>query len=174
MIQDARACWCTGMTQRDGMGREMGRGFRMGNTCTPMADSCQASKHLLNRVLLFVIPWTVVNQASLSLEFSRQEYWSGLVFPSPGDLDDPGTEPRSPALQADTLPSEPPGKDSCQCMAKPIQYYKVISLQLNKFMLKKRKQLSFNKKINLKKILKANCGKKGSHLIDWYIIFSFL
>ena len=39
MIQDARG-WCTGMTQRDGMGREVGRGFRMGNTCTPMADSC--------------------------------------------------------------------------------------------------------------------------------------
>ena len=42
--------------------------------------------------------------------FSRQEYWSGLPFPSPGDLPDPGIEPRSPALQADTLPSEPPGK----------------------------------------------------------------
>ena len=65
------------MTQRDDMGKEVGGGFRIGNKCTPMADSCQASKHLLNRVLLFVIPWTVVNQASLSLEFSRQEYWSG-------------------------------------------------------------------------------------------------
>ena len=42
--------------------------------------------------------------------FSRQEYWSGLLFPSPGDLPDPGTEPRSPALQADSLPSEPLGK----------------------------------------------------------------
>ena len=42
--------------------------------------------------------------------FSRQEYWSGLPFPSPGDLPDPGIKPRSPALQADTLPSEPPGK----------------------------------------------------------------
>ena len=49
-------------------------------------------------------------QAPLSMEFSRQEYWSGLPFPSPGDLPDPGTEPQSPALQADTLPSEPPGK----------------------------------------------------------------
>ena len=46
----------------------------------------------------------------LSMEFSRQEYWSGLPFPSPGNLPDPGTEPGSPALQADTLPSEPPGK----------------------------------------------------------------
>ena len=43
------------------------------------------------------------------MEFSRQEYWSGLSFPSPGDLPDPGMEPQSPALQADALPSEPPG-----------------------------------------------------------------
>ena len=52
--------------------------------------------------------WTVAYQAPQSMEFSRQEYWSGLPFPSPGDLPDPGMEPRSPALQADTLPSEPP------------------------------------------------------------------
>ena len=58
----------------------------------------------LNRVRLFAIPWTVVYQASLSMGFSRQEYWSGLSFPSPGDLPDPGIEPRSPALQADALP----------------------------------------------------------------------
>ena len=56
----------------------------------------------------FAIPWTVFYQASLSMGFSRQEYWSGLPFPSPGDLPHPGIEPRSPALQADTLPSEPP------------------------------------------------------------------
>ena len=49
-------------------------------------------------------------QASLSMEFSRQEYWSGLPFSSPGNLSDPGTELRSSALQADSLPSEPPGK----------------------------------------------------------------
>ena len=63
----------------------------------------------LSWVQLFAIPWTVVYQASLSMGFSRQEYWSGLPFPSPGDLPDPGIEPRSPALQADALPSEPPG-----------------------------------------------------------------
>ena len=57
-----------------------------------------------------VIPWTVVYQASLSMGFSRQEYWSGLLFPSPGNLPDPGIKPRSSALQADALPSEPPGK----------------------------------------------------------------
>ena len=52
------------------------------------------------------IPWTVAGQAPLSLGFSRQEYWSGLPFPSPGDLPDPGIKPRSPAWQADSFPSE--------------------------------------------------------------------
>ena len=63
----------------------------------------------LSSVQLFVTPWTVAHQASPSMEVSRHEYWSGLPFPSPEDLPDPGIEPRSPALQADTLPSEPPG-----------------------------------------------------------------
>ena len=57
-----------------------------------------------------VTTWIVVHQAPLSMGFSRQEYWSGLPFPPPGDLLTPGTEPRSPALQADSLPSESPGK----------------------------------------------------------------
>ena len=64
----------------------------------------------LSRVRLFATPWTVAYQASPSMGFSRQEYWSGLPFPSPGDLPDPGIEPGSPALQADALTSEPPGK----------------------------------------------------------------
>ena len=65
----------------------------------------------LSRVRLFATIWTVAYQAPPSMEFSMQEYWSGLPFPSPGDLPDPGIEPRSPALQAeDTLSSEPPGK----------------------------------------------------------------
>ena len=55
-------------------------------------------------------PWTVVHQAPLSVEFSRQEYWNGLPFPTPGDLPDPEIEPGSPALQAGSLLSEPPGK----------------------------------------------------------------
>ena len=63
-----------------------------------------------SRVRVFVTPWTVVYQAPQSMEFSRQEYWSGLPFPSPGDLPNPGIEPRCPTLQADALPSEPPGK----------------------------------------------------------------
>ena len=64
----------------------------------------------LSRVQLFATLWTVVYQAPLSMGFSRQEYWSGLPFPSPADLPDPGIEPRSPELQADALTSEPPGK----------------------------------------------------------------
>ena len=55
-------------------------------------------------------PWTAACQAPLFKGFSRQEYWSGLPCPSPGDLPDPGIEPRYPALQADSLTSEPPGK----------------------------------------------------------------
>ena len=54
-------------------------------------------------------PWTVAHQAPPPMGFSRQEYWSGLPFPSPGDLPDPGIEPRFPTLQADTLTSAPPG-----------------------------------------------------------------
>ena len=64
----------------------------------------------LSRVLLFATLWTVARQAPLSMGFSRQEYWSGLPFPSPGDLPNPGIEPGFPALQADALSSEPPGK----------------------------------------------------------------
>ena len=62
----------------------------------------------LSRVRLFTTPWTVAYQASPSMEFSKQEYWSGLLFPSPGDLPNTGIEPRSPALRAGALPSEPP------------------------------------------------------------------
>ena len=68
---------------------------------------------VLSCIQLFVTPWTVTCQATLSMEFSRQVYSSGLPFPAPGDLPDPGIEPgspMSPALQADSLPAEPLGK----------------------------------------------------------------
>ena len=80
---------------------------------------------LLSLVQLFATPWTVAYQASPSMGLSRQEYWSGLPFLSPGDLPDPGIEPGSPALEADALTSEPPGKlrrmvllsnSSCVCV----------------------------------------------------------
>ena len=65
---------------------------------------------LLSCVRFFVTLWTVAHQAPLSMGFSRQEYWSGLPIPSPGNLPNPGLEPSSPTLQADTLTSEPSGK----------------------------------------------------------------
>ena len=63
-----------------------------------------------SHVCLFDASWTVTCQVPLSMEFSRHEYWSGLPRPPPGDLPDPGIKPGSPALQADSLLSEPPGK----------------------------------------------------------------
>ena len=62
---------------------------------------------------LLVTPWTAAYQAPPSMGFSKQEYWSGVPLPSPGDLPNPGIEPRSPALQEDSLLSEPPGKPLC-------------------------------------------------------------
>ena len=64
----------------------------------------------ISHVQLFCDPWTVAHQVPPSMGFSRQEYWSGLPFPPPGDLPDPGIESRSPTLQADASTSEPPGK----------------------------------------------------------------
>ena len=70
-------------------------------------------------------PWTIVYQAPLSIEFSRQGYWSGLPSPSPGDLPDPGIERRSPALQADSLPPGPSGKPWCVSLTHGILKWKV-------------------------------------------------
>ena len=86
-----------------------------GQSCGNRSDTAfQGGKKVkvksLSRVQLFQIPWTVAHQAPLSMGFSRQAYWSGLPFPSPGDLSNPGIEPQSPTLQADALTSEPPGK----------------------------------------------------------------
>ena len=69
-----------------------------------------SSTQLLPCVQLFATPWTVARQAPLSMEFPRQEYWSGLPFPSPGDLPDPGIEPASPALAGRFYTTKPPGK----------------------------------------------------------------
>ena len=63
-----------------------------------------------SHIQFFVTLWTVACQSPLSVGFPRQEYWTGLPRCLPGDLPDPGIEPRSPALQADSLLSEPPGK----------------------------------------------------------------
>ena len=79
----------------------------------PHSEGCSAvkeSERVTELCLTLATPWTVAHQAPLSMGFSRQEYWSGLPFPSPGDLLDPGIEPRSPTSQVDSLLSEPPGK----------------------------------------------------------------
>ena len=75
-----------------------------------MENNTKVEVKLLSCVRLFANPWTVAYQASPSMGFCGQEYQSGLPFPSPGDLPDLGIKPRSPALQADVLPSDPPGK----------------------------------------------------------------
>ena len=87
-------------------------GTRILSKETFISDSLQIVKmkvKSLSRVWLFATPWTVAYQAPQSMGFFRQEYWSGLPFPSPGDLPNPGIEPWSPALQTDALPSEPLG-----------------------------------------------------------------
>ena len=92
----------------------------------------------LSHVRLFATLWTVADQAPPSVGFSCQEYWSGLPFPSPGDLPNPGIEPRSPALQADALPSEPPEKLKNSCIFHRSEnsdkhkknYKKVLKIQL--------------------------------------------
>ena len=64
----------------------------------------------LSHIRLFATPWTVAHQAPLSVGFPRQEYWSRLPFPPPGELPDPGVKLSSPELQANSLPTEPPGR----------------------------------------------------------------
>ena len=111
--------WCSTDTAR-----EQGRHVRRSSGCKGVPASLLQGQiwHSSNRmpvisdnslvcllshfscVRLFVTPWTVAHQAPLSMEFSRQEYWSGLPCPPPGDLPNAGSEPRSPALQADNLP----------------------------------------------------------------------
>ena len=82
---------------------------------------------------LFATPWTVAHQAPLSMGFSRQEHWSGWPFPSPGDLPDPGIEPGSPALQADALLSEPPGK--------PMRYILLYPIIIHEIQIEKQLQI---------------------------------
>ena len=75
------------------------------------AKECSKMKVMsLSCVQLFATPWTITYQTPLFMGFSKQEYWNGFPFPSPGDFPDPGLKPRSPALQADSLQPEPPEK----------------------------------------------------------------
>ena len=94
-------------------------------------------------------PWTEAYQVPLSMGFSRQEYWSGLPCPPPGDLPDPGVEPRSPALQADSLPFELPRKSNIY--------------QINiKMPRQKKKKVNKEKEINLNKQNQETNGVPGA------------
>ena len=91
---------------------------------------CHLKWKSLSHVQLSETLWTVARQVPLSMGFSRQEYWSRLPFPSPGDIPNPGTKPTSPTLQADSLPSVPPGKPKwCQNVKQ--SYYKLKMPQGN-------------------------------------------
>ena len=76
---------------------------------SPHQSESESESEVTQSYLTVCDPWTVAHQAFPSMGFSRQEYWSGLPFPSPGDIPNSGTEPRSLVLQADSLLSEPPG-----------------------------------------------------------------
>ena len=93
---------------------------------------CQSLSH----VGLCATPWTIAHQAPLSTEFSRQEYWSGLPFPSPGDFFDPGIKPRSPALQADSLLSKLQGSPKLYILYSPLlllNHYSLPNKPLSSF-----------------------------------------
>ena len=93
-------CWSKNILQRGQVVSKIGNFQGYTITCVLLTQSCST----------VCDPWTIACQASLSMEFPRQEYWSGLSFPSLGCIPNPGIEPESPELQADSLPSEPPCK----------------------------------------------------------------
>ena len=99
------SCWLT-----ETVNKNKWNTFLNGDNCKGKIKASEVKS--LSRVWLFATPWIVAHQAPRSMGFSRHEYWSGLPFPSPGDLPDPGIEPRSPTLEADALSSELPGKFS--------------------------------------------------------------
>ena len=93
--------WWRVLTKRGPLEKGMANHFRN------LRD--KAKMKSLSHVRLFATPWTIAHQAPLSMGFSRQEYRSGLPFPSPRDLPNPGIKPGSPTLWVELLPSEPPG-----------------------------------------------------------------
>ena len=109
---------------------------------------------LLSHVWLFATPWTVAYQALQSMECSKQEYWSGLPFPSPGDLSNPRMEPTSPALEGRFFTTESPGKPWCS----PVAEYKANKELLIMFLNNRNKQMETEKKLNNIKNTKY-CGK---------------
>ena len=121
------------------------------------------SVRMLSRVSLFMTSWTVAHQAPLFMEFSRQEHWSGLPLSPPGCLSDPGMQPRSPALQADSLLSEPPGKPKYRYMCN--QIYVCVCIQTTETV--RRKKLFLYRATKF-------CAKKLTQKVTFYIIKIFL
>ena len=109
------------------------------DACTFTSCSWRSEVKSLSCVRLFMTPWTVAHQTPSSMGFSRQQYWSGLPFPSPGDLPDPGIEPRSLTFQVDALTSKPPGKPPQAALPSLNSYstsktqFKVLSLGTSDF-----------------------------------------
>ena len=121
-----RGSWhCTGDRDQDHpQGKEMQKSKMA--VWGGLTNSCEKKRRKvksLSHVWLSATPWTVAYQASPSMGFFRQEYWSGLAFPSPGDLPDPGIKSGSPALEADSLTSEPPGKRKAKEKRKDISVW---------------------------------------------------
>ena len=113
------------------MGAGLGKAwvFRIDRACD-LGKKMRVKVKLLSCVRLFETPWTVAHQAPLSMGFSRQEYWSGVPFPSPGDLPNPGIKPGSPALRADVLSSEPPGKGCDWGSGEEIKTWRALKMLL--------------------------------------------
>ena len=109
----------------------------------------------LSHIRLFATSWTVAYQAPLSMGFSRQEYWSGLSLPSPGDLPDPGIEPGSPALQTEALPSETPRKP-----------FNIVSYHIN--VNKNHNEICCDKKRQIIKKYCQECGEMGALIHCWW------
>ena len=137
-MHEAGCSGCTGMTLRDGMGREAGRRVRIRNTCTPMADSCEcmaktaaAAATSLQSCPTLCDPIDGSPPGSPCLGFSRQEHWSGLPLPSP--MRESESEVAQPCLTfRDPMDCSPPGSSIHGIFqaGEPPQYCKVISLQL--------------------------------------------
>ena len=114
----------------------------------------------------FATPWTLAYQASLSMGFSRQDYWSGLPFPSPGDLPDPWIEPGSPALQMDALLSEPPGKPSVDSIQfSSVQSLSPVWLFATPWIASRQASLSITNSQNSPRLTSIESVMPSSHLI---------
>ena len=114
------------------------------------------------KIIILATLWTVARQTPLSMGFSRQEYWSGSPFPSPGDLPRSGIKPRSPALQTDSLPSEPPGTSLLRGLDELIHMTHLESFQLHR---KHSANVSHNYFFNVEKKLSLSEHPSGSGIV---------